>query len=97
MKYTDMKAKEAKRYKTIARMVLVCNGREYPYEYDFGFAYPVDTARFMWESGNYSCDCNKSLFLSRVYPEVVVTDCGNEIEVKNLTVTQEKCVPEELI
>jgi len=69
------------RYRIIARMKLVYNGKEYPYECDFGFGYPVHSAHFMWEEGNYSCDCNKSLFLSREYKEVPELDCGDTIKI----------------
>ena len=78
------------RYRTVARMKLVYKGKEYPYEYDFGFGYPVDSAHYMWEDGNYSCDCNKSLFLSRVHEEVSELDCGDTIETRDFIVTQER-------
>lgn len=78
------------RFKTIARMIMVLpDGREYPYEMDFGYAYGPDSARYMFEEGNYSCDCNKSLFISRENPEIGERDCGDEIELKNFTVKLE--------
>jgi hypothetical protein len=43
----------------------------------------------MFEEGNYSCDCNKSLFLSEKYAEIEEWDCGDKIELKNLTVSLE--------
>ena len=90
-KYLASNFEEGKhvRYRTIARMKLVYKGIEYSYEYDFGFGYPVESARFMWEDGNYSCDCNKSLFLSRQYPEIPELDCGDTIEIRDFIVTQE--------
>ena len=78
------------RYRTIARMKLVYNGKEYPYEYDFGFGYPVESAHYMLEDGNYSCDCNKSLFLSRIHEEVPELNCGGTIETRDFIVTQER-------
>lgn len=52
------------RLKTIARMVMVLSdGTKAPYEEDFGYAYPVESARYMFMEGNYSCDCNRSLML----------------------------------
>ena len=86
------------RYRTIARMKLVYNGKEYPYEYDFGFGYPVESAHYMWEDGNYSCDCNKSLFLSRIHEEVSELNCGDTIETRDFIVTQERtsCAQEAL-
>lgn len=78
------------RFRTVARMIMVMpNGKEYPYEEDFGYAYEPDAARYMFEDGNYSCDCNKSLFLSREHPEIEEMDCGDEIQIKNFTVVHE--------
>lgn len=78
------------RYRTIARMKLVYDDKEYPYECDFGFGYPVESAHYMCEYGNYSCDCNKSLFLSRIHEEVSELNCGDTIETRDLVVTQER-------
>jgi hypothetical protein len=90
--YLASSFKEGKhvRYRTIARMKLVYNGKEYPYKYDFGFGYPVHSAHYMWEDGNYSCDCNKSLFLSQIYKEVPELNCGDSIQTRNFVVTQER-------
>lgn len=73
--------------RTIARMTMVLpDGSSYPYEYDFGYCYPVHSAEFMFTEGNYSCDCNKSAFLSETYPEVKEFDCGDTIELRDFTV-----------
>lgn len=69
------------RIKTIAKMIFVYDGKEYPYEYDFGFAYPPESAEYMFTEGNYSCDCNRSMFIG--IPEL---DCGEEIKMKNFEV-----------
>ncbi len=74
------------RYRTIAKMIMVLNDTEYPYEYDFGFAYSKDSAEYMFEEGNYSCDCNKSIFLSKKYPKVPEIDCGDTIELKDFKI-----------
>ena len=74
------------RKRTIAKMLLVYNGTEYPYEHDFGYAYPPESARFMFFDGNYSCDCNKSTFLLRAGFDVPDLDCGDEIAVKDFEV-----------
>ena len=50
------------RLRTIASMVLVYDGKGYPFEFDFGYGYPPENAWWMFHEGNYSCDCNKSLF-----------------------------------
>lgn len=79
------------RYKTIAKIDFLYEGKSYPFEYDFGYAYPVDSARFMFEDGNYGCDCNRSSFLQDQYgdtfPEL---ECGNKIEMVNLEILQVK-------
>lgn len=35
---------------------------------------------FMWYEGNYSCDCNRSLFANKVDSTIEVLDCGNTIK-----------------
>ena len=79
------------RYKTIAKMKLKYNGKEYDYQEDFGYAYPIESAEYMFKDGNYSCDCNKSLSLNRKYgDEVPVKGCGDEIELIEFEVLQVK-------
>ena len=79
------------RYKTIARMKMKYNGKEYNYEYDFGYAYPVDSAHYMFEDGNFACDCNRSAFLQAEYgDEIQEKDCGDEIEITEFQVLQVK-------
>ena len=79
------------RYRTIARMKFVYNGKEYPIEYDFGFGYPIDAAQFSFEDGNNSCDCNKCLLISRQYGDVIPDiKCGESIITKDFVVTQER-------
>ena len=70
------------RYRTIAKMVFSYQGKEYPYEYDFGFAYPAEIAEYMFTEGNYACDCNRSNFLSSRYEGFQEMECGDEIEMK---------------
>ena len=77
------------RYKTIAKMIMKYKGKDYNYEYDFGFGYPIESAHYMFEDGNYACDCNRSSFLSRIYPEIEEKDCGDEIEMLDFTVRME--------
>ena len=38
--------------------------------YDFGYEFEEENAIYMFEHGNYSCDCNRSLFIQREYGEV---------------------------
>lgn len=51
-------------------------------DYDFGYEYPSDSAIFMFTQGNYSCDCNLSMFIRNKYGEDAIPelDCGCEIE-----------------
>lgn len=73
--------------RTVAVMVLKVGGKEYPYEHDFGVGYPEESAQYMFEDGNYGCDCNRSLFLSRQYPDVAEIDqCGETIEMVSFKV-----------
>lgn len=56
-----------------------------PLEFDFGYGYPHDSARYMFEEGNYSCDCNRADFLK-------LDDdwkCGETIEMVEFT-TEER-------
>ena len=41
--------------------------KEFIIHYDFGYEYEEESAIFMFEDGNYSCDCNRSLFIQREY------------------------------
>ena len=52
---------------------------------DFGYEYPEEEAIFMFEDGNYSCDCNRSLIIQDEYGENAIDelDCGEEIEMLN--------------
>src|ERR1700733_2369399 len=67
--------------KTIAKVVFEKEGKKYPITYDFGFGYPMHSAEYMFEYGNYSCDCNRSSFIKEQcdpnFNEEV--DCGNTI------------------
>lgn len=76
------------RMKTIAKMVFVHQGKEYPCQYDFGFAYPPHSAEYMFFDGNYSCDCNRSLFIERAGFDFLEMGCGEEIEMKDFEVEQ---------
>jgi hypothetical protein len=48
---------------------------------------------FMWEDGNYSCDCNRSLFFGRVNGEaesdIIEADCGDDREYKVICILRE--------
>jgi len=78
------------RYKTIAKMKFVYDGKEYEHLEDFGFAYPVESAKYMFELGSYSCDCNRSRMILRKYGNIEELDCGRNIEMINLEILQIK-------
>lgn len=58
--------------------------KEFILHTDFGNEFPEDRAIFMFEDGNYSCDCNISLFIQDEYGEnsIPFLRCGNEIKLK---------------
>jgi hypothetical protein len=96
---------EGARDRTIASLTLVVGDAEYPMEYDFGFGYDAEGAHYMFEDGNYACDCNRSLFLRRLYGDVpglpdaneemrlgdfVPSKCGDTIRMKDFRVRRER-------
>jgi hypothetical protein len=56
---------------------------------EFGIGYPVDSARWMWEEGNYSCDCNRSRFIIGAGTAFPAMECGETIELKQIFVYRE--------
>ena len=76
------------RYKTIAEMTFVYNGNEYHLNYDFGYCYEEDAARYMFEDGNYSCDCNRSNFIREQDESFPELDCGDLIQMKDFKVNK---------
>ena len=47
----------------------------------------LGTMRFMYLAGNYSCDCNKSLFLARAHQsDQEDLPCGDTMQLRRLTV-----------
>lgn len=78
------------RLRTVAHMLLTLpDGRAFPYECDCGYAYPPESAAYMFEEGNYSCDCNRSSFLAAAGHPVEEMDCGDEIKMTDLKITME--------
>ena len=77
-------------YRTIAEMDLEYGGKTYPIKYDFGHNYTTDGAEYMFTEGNYSCDCNLSIFIRERYGQVIPElPCGEEIKMSNLKITRE--------
>lgn len=59
--------------------------KEFVIHYDFGYEFDEQDAIYMFTVGNYSCDCNRSLFIAREYGDGAIQEmnCGNEIELLN--------------
>lgn len=86
----DEEEGEHVRLRTVANVVLEYEGKTYKFSHDFGYGYPQDAAEFMFEDGNYSCDCNRSSFIHDHYPEFEKWDeCGDKIELKSLDIVFE--------
>jgi hypothetical protein len=67
------------------------DGREASFRHGYGYGYPQHSVEFMWREGNYSCDCNKRLFLARecgIGSEDDPVECGDTIELVALEVTK---------
>jgi hypothetical protein len=66
--------------------------KEYTLHYDFGKDYNKESAEWMFLEGNYSCDCNRSLFIRREYGEDAIPelDCGEEIKLLSYQVYEPK-------
>lgn len=82
---------EITHYRTVATMKLVLpNGEVYNHTDDFGYGYDKESAEFMYFDGNYSCDCNKSLFLIQQGVDIEEYECGDEILIKDFKITFEE-------
>lgn len=68
--------------RTIAVCTFEYKGKEYIVDYDFGYEYEEERAHWMFYEGNYSCDCNRSMFIARQYGDDVIEelDCGDKIK-----------------
>lgn len=77
------------RMRTVAHVVLrQPSGEVTEFDYDFGFGYTEHAARYMWEEGNYSCDCNKRLIAKLLASDEEENPCGDTIALESLTVTK---------
>lgn len=46
---------------------------------------PVEGDCFIWTDGNYSCDCNRALFIQRVgFPDFPDMECGDAIKLVSI-------------
>lgn len=74
--------------RTVASVVFKYDGHTYVTQQDFGYEYPDDSVHYMYEDGNYSCDCNRSTFIQEIDPEFPHMDCGHTIELVNLKIAK---------
>ena len=81
----DLREGEMTHKRTIFVADLKYKDMVYTIHCDFGYEYPEEQAIFMFEEGNYSCDCNRSLFIQDEYGENAIDelDCGEEIKMVN--------------
>lgn len=68
--------------RTIFVGVFKYKDKEFVLHYDFGYEYSEKQAIFQFTENNYSCDCNRSIFIREEYGEdsIPELDCGKEIE-----------------
>ena len=57
-------------------------GKTFVLHDDFGYEYPEESAIYMYEHGNYSCDCNRSRFIQNQYGEDAIPELGCGWEIK---------------
>ena len=77
------------RKSTIARMIFTLpDWRIFPITYNFGYGYEPYDAEYVFEDGNYSCDCNRSIFigLSDISDD---GNCGDSIVMSEFTAQKE--------
>jgi hypothetical protein len=73
--------------RTVLTASILFEGKEYEVRIDLGLNYPAGAAAYMWEKGNYGCDCNRRLAIAQRYPGVtdaqicddVTNPCGETI------------------
>ena len=68
--------------------MLLPDGRRFSYCHNFGKDYSEEDAMYMFTEGNYSCDCNRSLFLNYAGNNVDLLKCGHTIKIVAF-----KCIP----
>lgn len=79
-----------KNNRLFAKVTVDFQDKEYTFEYDFGVSTEENTAIYIFEEGNYSCDCNLIRFLDRNFDMGMTEDqvqeykCGETIKLVNL-------------
>jgi hypothetical protein len=64
----------------IAKMNFHYAGKTYPFEMEFDTPDAVD---YMFDGGNYGCDCNRSGFIQEQDPDFPDLECGETIKMTN--------------
>ena len=79
------------RLRSVARMMIrLPDGRGFPYEMDFGYGYPPDSAHYMFHDGNYGCDCNLSRFAYDAGAhDLDEMECGDSIKLEGFRVDED--------
>ncbi len=75
---------------TRATVTLRVNGKDYTYSQSFGFGYPESAVHYMYEMGNYSCNCNRRQFIQQECDATFEPDaenCGDDITLVSLVVS----------
>lgn len=60
--------------KARVRVTLEYKGQRYTFIDTYSPSCPWSSVEYMWREGNYSCDCNRSLFLQRQCGVVLADD-----------------------
>lgn len=78
----DIKYGHMSHKRTIFVGTLKYEDKEFVIHYDFGYEYSEESAIFQFTENNYSCDCNRSIFIRREYGKDAIPemDCGEKIK-----------------
>jgi hypothetical protein len=70
----------------VAHLTFAYRGKLWKVQSAFGYGYSEESARYMFEDGNYACDCNRSLFIRWQHGEDAIPElsCGHQIETLEL-------------
>ena len=78
---------EMSHLRTVVNVTLSFDESKYSFSYDCGYEYPEEAALFIFQDGNYSCDCNKSLFIrefcDKEFPKF---PCGKKIKLEEINI-----------
>lgn len=76
--------------RTVADLTFSYENKIYKFYYDFGLEYPEESAHWMFKEGNYSCDCNRSIFINRYCDDnFEELDCGHVIKLEEMIIRLE--------